>query len=111
MISFSFINAGACIFLGLGWIVGFVVRWSVHKFYIDPMGHCVTPVPYAYSPRMAYEAMHSVEMKNVMDFLKNFTAAESRAVGSDESRDFAHSIAAQWRGFGLSQVELVSWTS
>ena len=34
------------IVFGVGWIFGFLVRWGVHKYYIDPHGHCVTPVPY-----------------------------------------------------------------
>ena len=36
----------AVILLGVGWIGGFLVRWGVHKYYIDPQGHCMTPTPY-----------------------------------------------------------------
>ena len=33
----------AMVIFGIGWIVGFVVRWGVHHYYIDPKGHCITP--------------------------------------------------------------------
>ncbi len=34
------------IIFGVGWIMGFLVRWGIHEYYVDPLGHCVTPNPY-----------------------------------------------------------------
>ena len=31
---------------GIGWIVGFLVRWGIHHYHIDPKGHCITPSLY-----------------------------------------------------------------
>ena len=51
------------------------------------MGHCVTPVPYAFSPALTQKAMSQVGMDSIMDFLKEFTGGnQSHAVGTNQSK-------------------------
>ena len=95
----------ACIIFGMGWIMGFVVRWSVHKFYIDPNGHCVAPVQYRYNTDLALEAIHDVKLEHIMDSFKNFTSAK-HTVGSTESYEFVQQMKQQWEDFGLPHVEV-----
>ena len=32
------------IVFGVGWIFGFLVRWGIHTYYIDALGHCARSV-------------------------------------------------------------------
>ena len=102
--------SGAIIF-GIGWIVGFVVRWGVHKYHTDYNGHCVSPGTYSYNPDLALEAMNHVKLHSIMNFFNNFTANGDTAlhkIGSQESEEFAKNISEQWKRFGLEQVNVES---
>jgi hypothetical protein len=93
--------------LGVGWILGFLVRWGVHHFYVDPLGHCTTPKVYTYNDMKAAYAIDEVNITRIGTFFKEFTAeSESHGVGTAESGRYADYIVDSWKGFGLDSVEM-----
>lgn len=92
------------IVFGIGWIFGFLVRWGVHSYYIDPLGHCVVPVAYQYQPGMAKFAMDEVDFANIRGFFEEFNSTSSSSSPGDPEA-FARALRARWsEDFGLQKV-------
>lgn len=102
---FGIKTLGILIIIGISWIVGFMTRWGVHHYYIDSMGHCITPVPYQYDPETAKFILEEVNYDSIKDFLHEFTS-QSHQIGSQESYAFAQNMSNLWRDFGFPKVEI-----
>ncbi len=87
-------------------ISGFMTRWGVHHYVVDPIGHCITPVPYHFDRETARLILEEVNYTNIQAFLEDFTAVKNHRVGSDESQNFAKNISDLWKDFGLDRVEI-----
>ena len=87
-----------------------MTRWGVHHYYIDSMGHCITPVPYQYDPETARFILEEIKSESIKDFLDVFTSTGHR-IGSSESQMFAKNISESWKIFGLPQVEISQVTN
>lgn len=96
---------GILIIIGVSWIMGFMTRWGLHHYYVDPRGHCVTPVPYHYDPDTARLIVDQVSADNIKLFLGEFTDS-IHDIGSLESSSFAKNMSRQWMDFGLDNVEI-----
>ena len=90
----------------VGLIFGFLLRWGVHQYYIDPRGHCVTPLPYRYSKDIADWALDRVNPVNIGDDFEAFCSAEHHRVGSRASEDFAGQVYSEWEKYGFKNVEI-----
>ena len=99
-------SLGILICIGISWIVGFMTRWGVHHYYIDSIGHCVTPVAYHYDPETARLILEAFNSDNVKSFLEDYTSYSSHQIGSQESHLFAQNISDLWRDFGIPKVEI-----
>ena len=97
---------GILIVIGISWIVGFMSRWGIHHFYVDPRGHCVTPVPYQYDPETAKLILEEVGHTNIATFLGEYTSFPNHKVGTPETDSFAKNISNLWQEFGLDLVEI-----
>uniref|UniRef100_A0A0K2UC67 Nacetylated alphalinked acidic dipeptidase 2 [Falco cherrug] n=1 Tax=Lepeophtheirus salmonis TaxID=72036 RepID=A0A0K2UC67_LEPSM len=94
------------IIFGIGWIIGFLIRWSVHNFYIDPMGHCITPISYSYSPEMSKWVQESITSEGIKSSFLNFTKEPHHRAGSPESAAFVDRMMRMWENYGLDKVEI-----
>ncbi len=92
--------------IGLVLISGFMTRWGVHHYVVDPIGHCITPVPYHFDRETARLILEEVNYTNIRAFLEDFTAVKNHRVGSDDSQNFAKNISDLWKDFGLDRVEI-----
>jgi len=99
-------SLGILIIIGISWIVGFMTRWGVHHYYIDSIGHCVTPVAYHYDPETARLILEEFNSDSVKSFLEDYTSYSSHQIGSQESHLFAQNISDLWRDFGIPKVEI-----
>jgi len=84
---------------GLGWIFGFVVRWGIHEYYVDPLGHCTSPTAYRwemsknsnlildsrYDPSMAEAALETISYAKIRSFFEDFTLDDHHLPGSQVS--------------------------
>lgn len=102
---FGIKTLGILIICGVSWIVGFMTRWGVHHYYIDSMGHCITPVPYQYDPETAKFILEEVNYNSIKGFLHDFTT-QNHQIGSHESYAFAQNMSNLWRDFGFPKVEV-----
>eukprot|EP00095_Tigriopus_kingsejongensis_P005876 maker-scaffold38_size502422-snap-gene-3.21 protein:Tk05876 transcript:maker-scaffold38_size502422-snap-gene-3.21-mRNA-1 annotation:"glutamate carboxypeptidase 2" len=73
------------IILGLGWIMGFVVR---------------------YDPEMAKHAIDMISFASIQDFFEEFTSNHDHELGSPESADYARNLSKLWREFGFQKTEV-----
>ena len=103
---YSIKTLGILIIIGLSWIVGFMSRWGIHHYYVDPRGHCVTPVPYQYDPETAQLILEEVGHSNIAQFLGDYTSYPNHQVGTQETDNFAQNISELWKDFGLDLVEI-----
>ncbi|TRY69059.1 hypothetical protein TCAL_04427 [Tigriopus californicus] len=94
------------VMLGVGGIIGFVARWGVHRYFVDPQGHCMTPIPFQYNAEMAKHAIDTISFSSIRDFFEEFTSENDHELGSIESSDYARSISQLWREFGIQKTEL-----
>eukprot|EP00096_Caligus_rogercresseyi_P014815 TRINITY_DN7307_c0_g1_i1.p1 TRINITY_DN7307_c0_g1~~TRINITY_DN7307_c0_g1_i1.p1 ORF type:complete len:824 (-),score=172.70 TRINITY_DN7307_c0_g1_i1:147-2618(-) len=94
------------IIFGIGWIIGFLIRWGVHSLYIDPMGHCVTPLPYSYSSQMSKWAQEGISPEGIKSSFLNFTKEPHHRTGSPESAAFVQRMMSLWESYGLDKVEI-----
>ncbi|CAB4054611.1 NAALAD [Lepeophtheirus salmonis] len=81
-------------------------RWSVHNFYIDPMGHCITPISYSYSPEMSKWVQESITSEGIKSSFLNFTKEPHHRAGSPESAAFVDRMMRMWENYGLDKVEI-----
>ena len=81
---------------GIGWIFGFLVRWGVHHYYIDPLGHCTAPKVYEYSRAKSDYAAGAVNITRIKEFYEFFTRDDTHQAGSSESEKFAHHVRNMW---------------
>ncbi len=72
---FGIKTLGIFIIIGISWIIGFMTRWGVHHYYVDSIGHCITPVPYHYDPETARLILEEIDSESIKNFLHDFTSA------------------------------------
>ena len=81
---------------GIGWIFGFLVRWGVHHYYIDPLGHCVAPEVYEYSMAKSGYAAAAVNVTRIEEFYEFFRRDDTHQAGSRQSEMFAKHVRNTW---------------
>lgn len=81
---------------GIGWIFGFLVRWGVHRYYIDPLGHCTAPKVYEYSMAKSGYAAAAVNVTRIEEFFEFFANDDVHEAGSPQSEKFAKHVRNTW---------------
>ena len=81
---------------GIGWIFGFLVRWGVHHYYVDPLGHCTAPQVYRYSRAKSDFAAAAVNVTRIEEFYEYFRRDDAHRAGSAQSEEFAKHVRSKW---------------
>lgn len=90
---------------GIGWIFGFLVRWGVHHYYIDPLGHCTAPKVYEYNSAKSGYAAAAVNVTRIEEFYEFFARDDTHEAGSEQSERFAEHVFNMWNiSWGLDAV-------